>query len=234
MHSCMSFSTVELSIWQSTLIIFCLSAQPFSGSVGKAATIPLCVHTILERSAFRPLLCTFTRCIWTPWMFALSGFPVMSDMEFFSRDPLWSWGSFSLWMFLTFSEESPKWPANFFNCFRVSWHLCSVQSLWGYPLLPPSLQVSYRPTGGGSFWGIPIVPKFSLILGVFQSSRKNCFVIASNVPGSLVPAFCCYCLETNKVSTGRFPSFWRALKCICLSSFLWWGEDKNRDNRIIG
>ena len=146
---------------------------------------------------FQPfLICKFTRGI-------------CSDLE----------GPFLFGCLGRFSEESPEWSANFLNRFRASWRLCSVHSMWVSPLLPPGFQVSYRFSGGASFWGITIVPKFSLILGVFRSSRKDCSAIASDVPGRLVPTFCRYRLDKKKVWMGRFPSIWKAYECIRLSSF---------------
>ena len=65
---------------------------------------------------------------------------------------------FSLDVFEKNLEESLKWSANFLNIFRARWRLCPVQYLRGYPLLPLVLQVSYRSSGGASFWGISIVP----------------------------------------------------------------------------
>ena len=32
----------------------------------------------------------------------------------------------------TFSEEAPKWSANFLNCFRAIWHVCSLWHTQGY------------------------------------------------------------------------------------------------------
>ena len=48
------------------------------------------------------------------------------------------------------------------------------------------LRPSDRSFGGASS-GLLIVPKFSLILRVFRSSQKDCFVISSDTPGSLFP-----------------------------------------------
>ena len=111
----------------------------------------------------------------------------MSDMDIYLMDPLRSWESFSLWMSLTVSEQSPTWSANFLKRYRSSWRLCSVQSLWGYPLFQLVLQVYYRLSVDVSLWGLSIVPKVSLILGVFRSSRKDCFAIAIGVLGRLIP-----------------------------------------------
>ena len=55
-----------------------------------------------------------TRCIWTPWIFAFSGFSAVSDLDNHLRDPLRSWGSLiGFFIFPTFLEEAPKWSANF-------------------------------------------------------------------------------------------------------------------------
>ena len=96
--------------------------------------------------------------------------------------------------------------SNFFNRFCMIWRLSSVRSLWGSPFLLPGLLVYYRLSGGASLWKLLIVPKFSLILEFFRSSRKDCSAIESDVPGSLIPEFCSSCFETKKVSSGCFSS----------------------------
>ena len=119
----MFFSTVDSSTWQSTLIIVRLSAQPFLGSASKAAAPPVCVLPRLALSAFHPLIFIFTRCISTPWIFYFSGFSAVSDMDNHSRDPLRSWGSFSLLMSLTFLEEALKWSENFLRRSGQAFHM---------------------------------------------------------------------------------------------------------------
>ena len=142
---------------------------------------------------------SFIRCISTPRIFDFFGFSSMSNLDIYSRDPLQSWGSFSPWMFSTFLEESPKWAANLLNIFCASWHLCSVQSLQGYPLWFPGFQVNYRSSGGASFWGLSIVPKLSLILGGSLTLLEGNFCSRERVPWSPIPAFY-YCrLLKNKV-----------------------------------
>ena len=64
---------------------------------------------------------------------------------------------------------------------------------------------------GGASRGL-LGPKFSLVLGGFRSSPKDCFAIASDAPGGLLPAFCCSHLETKKVLSGFSPSIQQALK----------------------
>ena len=65
---------------------------------------------------------------------------------------------------------------------------------------------------GGASRGL-LGPKFSLVLGGFRSSPKDCFAIASDAPGGLLPAFCCPCFETKKVLLEFFPSFQQFFKC---------------------
>ena len=129
----------------------------------------------------------------------------MSDMDIYSRDPLQSWGSFSLWMFPTFSEEFSKWSANFLKRFLAIWRLCSARSLRGYLLLPPGFQLNYRSSGGAYLWGISLVPKFSLILGGSPTFSEGLFCFREHVPGSLNPAFSSRRILTKKVSMGRLP-----------------------------
>ena len=95
--------------------------------------------------------------------------------------------------------------SEFYQPLHTRWRLFSLKYLGGSPTLPPVLRVSYRSSGGAYFWRIFIVPQFSLILGVFQSSWKDCFATAIDVPGSLVPAFYCSRLVTKKVLSGCLP-----------------------------
>ena len=115
MCPCMFFYLVYVSIWRSTLLIFWFSAWPFLVSIGKAAPPPFCILPILARLDFYPLLFILTRCISKPWIPDFSVFSAMSALGNHSRYPLQSWGSFSLWMFPTFLEESTKWSENFLN-----------------------------------------------------------------------------------------------------------------------
>ena len=64
----------------------------------------------------------------------------------------------------------------------------------------PGLQLSNLLFGGNSCK--LLTPKFSLILGVFQSHWTDCFYITINVPRSLFPDFCSSRIETKTVSSG--------------------------------
>ena len=145
---------------------------------GKTDVPPFCILPWLARSAFRPLIIIFTRCISTPCMFAFAVFSAMFDMDIYSRDPIRSWGSFYILMSPTFSEEPLKWLANFLNHFRVIWRLCYVRYLRGSLPLPPYLWVSYRLSGGASFWGISNNSIFSLVLGVISEVPERTFSLS--------------------------------------------------------
>ena len=141
-----------------------------------------------------------TRCIWTPWIFAFSGFSAVSDLDNHLRDPLRSWGSLIGFFYISdIFRGGSEVVSEFFSinsaragvCFSPSDILGGLRSFrrvwypWGSPLLVSFLGL--RPSNllfGGASSGILIVPKFPLILRVFQSSRKYCFAIVSNVPGS--------------------------------------------------
>ena len=143
----------------------------------------------------------------------------MSEIENHSRDPLQSWGSFSLGTSPTFSEESPKWSAIFLNRFHAIRRLCSILHNRCSPLLSMGL-ISTRSSVGGIF-RISIVPRFSLLLGVFLGSQKDCFTIASVIPERLVPAFYCYCLEAKNCFTICVPSLRHRLNVAVFPLFLW-------------
>ena len=131
--------------------------------------------------------------------------------------------------------------------FRASWHLfCPLQHTREYPLLSPdliSLVISALLSLSGlwpsdrSFGGASrrlFFSKFSLILRIFWSPRKDCFNIASDVPGSLFPAFCCYRLYTKEGFFRMIPfspaeSFLRSRRFLMFCEEEW----KNSGNRII-
>ena len=180
-----------------------------------------------------PLFFSFTRCISTPWIFAFAVFSAVSDLDTRLRNSLQSWESFSLLMSQTFSEEVWKWSSNFLNRFRVSCSFCSVQYLWGYLLLLPCLCVSHHSSSGPYLWGILTVPKFSLILGVFKFLGRTASRLRSNVPGSLIPDFCCSHLYTKMVFPICFHFLWHYFKFGRLSLFSARRRGKNWGNRRI-
>ena len=142
------------------------------------------------------LLFSFTRCISTPWIFSFAVFSSVSDLNNHSRDPLRSWGSFSLLMFPTFFEETPKWSVNFL--IFPAWYVFSpIRHNQGYPLLLLGLILSgisvllllsgiWPPDWlfGGASRGL-LIPRFSLILRVFRISRKDYFMIVKQRPGNI-------------------------------------------------
>ena len=71
-----------------------------------------------------------------------------------------------------------------------------------------------------------IIPKFSLILRVFQSSRKFCFAIASNVPGISIPAFYCSHIDKKKVFQAASLLSGRLLYVAVFPRVLRGGEEK--------
>ena len=75
-------------------------------------------------------------------------------------------------------------------------------------------------------------PKFPNFLGLWNSQR-DCFAIASDVPGNSITAFCCSHLETKKVFSGCLTSIRRDFKCSHISSCSVRRRGKNRGNRRI-
>ena len=102
------------------------------------------------------LLFCFLRFILTLGIFACAGLSAVSDLDSLLRYPLHSWGPLSFSRSLTFSEGVNTWSENISNCYRVSWLLCPVLSLWEYLLLPLGIRPSDRLSGGiisgGYFW----------------------------------------------------------------------------------
>ena len=191
-----SIWSVDLTVY---IIYFSLVSATLLGVVRRGGSSSLLYPSNTGKVGCPPTLFFFTSCISTPWIFSFTGFSAMSDMDIYPRDPLQSWGFFYILMSPTFLEESPKWAANLLNIFCASWHLCSVQSLQGYPLWFPGFQVNYRSSGGASFWGLSIVPKLSLILGGSLTLLEGNFCSRERVPWSPIPAFYYRRLLTNKV-----------------------------------
>ena len=182
-----------------------------------------------------PILFIFTKCISTPCIFSFTGFSSMSDMYIYSRDPLWSWGSFSLLMSPTFSEDSPKWSTNFSELliyeltslfFTISLEisalvvrlLCELPLVWRWFFLGALTRPKVLPDSrgisdvlGGT---VPLLwastgkssPRLLLSLSIDKESFK----------------WAAYLLSDGITSLAVFPRF------------LWVGEDKNRGNIIIG
>ena len=216
MRSCMYFSQVDASIWRSKC--FACQHNPYRGRSVRRILLPFLSFQDWHNWISAHMIYSY-KVYLTPWIFAFTGFSDMSNMDIYSRDPLRFWGSFSLWMSPTFSEESPKWSANFLNYFRASWRLCSVRSIRGSPLLLKGLRMYYRSADSASFWGLLVVPMFYLVLGGSTKFSEGLFWSGECVPGSLLPAFSYRRLLTEKVSMGHFPFFRQAFECSRIYSF---------------
>ena len=114
------------------------------------------------------------------------------------------------WCFRCFWRrlQSGRWIVSFFPL-ELAWFpsdiigvLRSCHWVWSYQGSPLMLLLSSLRPFNWSFGSASLglfIPKFSLTLRVFRSSRKDCFAIVSDVLGSFFPAFCWSCLEINKV-----------------------------------
>ena len=143
-----------------------------------------------------------------------------------------------------FLEEDPKWSVNFLDHFLSSWLDWSHPKQMGSPLLSlvmissvisallssSGLRISDRSFGGASFR--LLIHKIPEFLGL-RNSQKDCFAIASDVPGNSITAFCCSHLETKKVFSGCLTSIRRDFKCSHISSCSVRRRGKNRGNRRI-
>ena len=67
--------------------------------------------------------------------------------------------------------------------------------------------MNYLSSGGDSFWGLSLVPKFSLILGGSPTFSEGLFRFRERVPGSLLPSLSSSLLLTKKVSNGLLPFY---------------------------
>ena len=108
----------------------------------------------------------------------------------------------------TFSGGGSKFAGEFFLTvtFRAScWRFSSVQYYQRSPLLFPGC--GYPPArlaaffSGSSWFSSFVLPAWQGL----QSSWRECFAIAGNFVGSLIPAFCFPCLLTDKGSMGSLP-----------------------------
>ena len=159
----------------------------------------------LSRGWHLPIwLFCFTRYS-TPWIFSCASLSDMSDLNIQLKAQFRSGGSFSFSMSMTFSEWVPKLSEFFSGCFRVSCLVCTIQSLWGYPLLSPDF---WYPTANlaAFFQALDRTKRSLVFLVVFWSSTKDCSANASNVLRSLHLAFCFLRLMTEKVFAVFLPS----------------------------
>ena len=168
------------------IFILCLSVWLFLGLVGKATPPPIYLHPpsgvvdICPLDFFCKVLHTLDNSFC--WLLIRVWFRnFLEDSIPFLR------AFFS--MSLTFLEGVPKWSAKISNCYRASWLFCPVRYPQGYPLLSLGLQLSDQSSASASF-GLLIIPKLPIILGVLWSYHKDYSLTASNVTGNLLPAFC--------------------------------------------
>ena len=206
MHFCIFNHRLSHQLEGLHYLVLRLPARTFSGLVREAASTTVSLYPPSGAAWFWPLLFSSTRFISTPWIFDFYGFQPC---------PIWkvTWGirsvlevTFLLQCLQCFWMGFQSGQRIFSIASGARWRLCSVRSLPGSPLLPPDHWMSYRSSGSTSFWGILILPKFSMIIGVFQSSLNDYSAITSDVPGILIPIFCCSLIETKKVSPGWLPS----------------------------
>ena len=177
---------------------------------------------------------SFTRCISAPWIFSFSIFSSVFNLYSHLSDPIRSWGSdvlfLYLWRFwrrirsgqqicLLFLREVDWFPS---DILRVIYSFCWVWYSRGYPLCS-SRQVFDLPTAhlvallvGSWSQTSPWFSGFSEVLGR----------TASQFPGSFLPALCCYRIEIEKVLSEFFPSLQRS------HYKARWREGKNPDNNF--
>ena len=160
-------------------------------------------------------------CISTPWIFPFIFLSAVSDLDNHSKDPLQSWGYFSPLISLMFSEEAPKWSANFLDIHEWAGLICPIWHTWGCFILSLGLILlgisallsssGLRPFNhlfGGASFGF-FIPKIPDLSGL-QNSRRYCFALLSRAPGSMIPVFCYYHIKRKNVSSGWFHSLWQA------------------------
>ena len=119
------------------------------------------------------------------------------------------------------------------------WFECFVQSSWWYPILSLGFCVHMTtPVGRRSCWFI-IFTWFPLEKGL-QSSRRDCFSIASNVRGSLLHDLCFRRSLTKKVFRAVFHYLsqdffqWRHFIFFCINRRgLKWGNKKKVVSTVL-
>ena len=123
-------------------------------------------------------------------------------------------GPLSLLMPPTFLEEALKWSENFLVVPVWAGLIYPIQHTWGYALLPPFCWVCFTACLAAlrsvRSWPSQSSPWLSFFF--FRILREDCFVIASDVTGSLLPYFCCYRCNMKKVFLGFFSSLWQYFK----------------------
>ena len=95
MLSCIFFLSdwcVDLKVY---IIYFLLVSVTLLGVGWRGGSSSLLCPAKIGMVGFPPIIIySFKRCISTPWIFDFDGLSDMSNMEIYSRDTLWSWGSF--------------------------------------------------------------------------------------------------------------------------------------------
>ena len=190
------------------LLILLLRVRPYSGLVGKATYPPVKFIPSLWRGWLLPVVVYFYNVylntldifFWAsqPWLIWIIVQGICSDLE----------GYFLFWCLWHYWRKlkSGQW---FFSIASARAGVSVLSNIFRDVCSCRQFLVSYRLYGGAYFWGILIVPKFSLILRVFHGSHKDWSVTVRDVPGILLPDFCCSRLETKQVSAGCIPSLWR-------------------------
>ena len=191
MHSyiCYQFSTRPRTVW---IFILRLSERPFSGLVGEAASPSIILHPPSGAAGIYPLLgfLLYELCSPTPWIFGNV-----------TRSLLHNWGFHFNW--LLFSQHFLR---RLRRCWRTCLHFLRELALQFYPD-PFDVIVSgcliFQHLQPQCICGY-LVSFFPCTKGI-QSSQRDCFAIARDVWGSLLPAFYSCCPLTKKVFRGCLP-----------------------------
>ena len=197
-----------MSLGRSEYLVLHLPVQPCSGFVVEAASPPI-FFLMSITVGFCPFFlqyifqtpCTLGKILQYSTTFlrvTLFGFSMSPT---FSEVP-------KLSSFVAFGRRLWSCQRICFNSSRTIWLVRPVWYPRGYLILFWVLWPFYC-SSGGTYFGILIIQKFSIYLGGFWSSWKECFATARNILGSLLPAPCFSCLIMEMVFAGCFPSLRR-------------------------
>ena len=156
-----------------------LTSAALSWLVGEADSPTIRLHSPLAQLALDLRFSFYKVRIQTPWIFACTGFSAMSNLDGFEE--------FLEGSFCVVPCELLVTPTEFL------WVFCPCRRV-----------LVYCPIVWRGYGGLLLFPMYLFISGILRCSRKYCLATASDVPRSLVPAFCYYCLVMKKISRDFF------------------------------
>ena len=185
------------------IFILRLSAQPFLGLVGEAASPPIRLYPHSGAAGICPFK-KITRCIQEPWIFARAGFSSGPNIDNLLRSLLRSWGSFGCSISPTFLEGVLK-LSGFFPIVPAQSGVLILSNILG-GICSCCRYLTIWPLVWQSSCGILLVPQFPVVTG----AQKFLEGLLWSIPVNIITAFFFPRLTMEKALTVCFHSLQRA------------------------